>query len=77
MTQYCRYCAELCVGNGIFCQAKNKELTESYTKRVNYCKDFAFCEFDAYDLDKKYQPRPKKKKERRKQITFDDIFKEV
>lgn len=74
MAQYCRYCAELVVGNGIYCSAKNKELSEVYTKRVNFCKYFALCEFDAYVLDKKYQPRPKREKAPLKQISIEEII---
>lgn len=73
MAQYCRYCAELYTGNGIYCAAKDKELSEAYTKRANFCKYFAFCELDAYDFDKKYRPRQKKEKTPIKQISIEEI----
>lgn len=59
MKQYCRYCINLYVGNGIYCQAKNKILAESTTKCINTCKEFKFCEMDAYDTSKEYKPHIK------------------
>lgn len=52
----CRWCTQLTTGNGIYCSAKKKCLSESYTKRVNKCKDWEFCDLDAYDLHE-YKPR--------------------
>jgi len=57
MKQYCRYCASLVTGNGIYCEYLNKEKTEASTKVVNYCKRFEFCEVDAYDLEHIYKPK--------------------
>lgn len=74
MKQYCRYCSELVVGNGIYCQYKNKELSEAYTKSPNYCKDFNYLNIDAYDFNKRYKPRKTKRKPLPKQLT---IFEEV
>lgn len=74
MAQYCRYCANLYTGNGIYCEAKDKELSEAYTKRINFCKYFSLCEFDAYDFDKKYQPRKKKEKAPLNQLSINEII---
>lgn len=52
----CRWCCELITGNGIYCEAKNKCLSESYTKRVNKCRDFQFTDMDAYTFER-YKPR--------------------
>lgn len=71
MAQYCRYCIELTTGNGIYCEAKNKELSEAYTKRSNHCKSFIFCQMDAYDETKRYKPR--KIKAPLNQISIEDI----
>ena len=57
MKQYCRYCAYLVTGNGTYCQAHEKELSDSYAKRANSCKDFDFCEMDAYCETSGYEPR--------------------
>ena len=57
MKQYCRYCAHLCAGNGVWCAAKNTELRESTAKSVNKCKDFEFCEIDAFGETDGYKPR--------------------
>ena len=48
MKQYCRYCAHLACGNGTWCSKRNKEMSDSAAKRVNHCKDFDFCEIDAF-----------------------------
>ena len=62
MKQYCRYCAHLVTGNGIYCEERQKELAETSTKRVNNCKSFDFNPIDAYDLTQYYKPREKKQK---------------
>lgn len=61
MKQYCRYCAYLVTGNGTYCEAHEKELSDSYAKRANSCKDFDFCEMDAFGLTNGYKQRSKKK----------------
>lgn len=68
MNQYCRYCSHFCIGNGNYCEAKGTNPTDSYAKSVNHCKEFDFCEIDAYyawrtgDPDKAiYRPRGKYK----------------
>ena len=48
MTQYCRYCINLAAGNGTWCSKHEKEMSDSTAKRVNHCKDFDFCEIDAF-----------------------------
>ena len=48
MTQYCRYCISLAYGNGTWCSKHKKEMSDSTAKRVNHCKDFDFCEIDAF-----------------------------
>ena len=57
MKQYCRYCSHLFTGNGIWCDAKKRELSESTTKTVNNCKLFEFCGIDAYFETDGYQSR--------------------
>lgn len=57
MTQYCRYCCYLMTGNGIWCERREKELKEAYTKRTNKCRFFEFCSMDAYDSERTYQPQ--------------------
>ena len=65
----CRWCASLCTGNGIWCDAKKKCLSEPTTKRVNKCKDFEFCEIDAYSFEK-YKPRAHHDKQVKGQMSF-------
>lgn len=66
MTQYCRYCRELCINNVPYCQAHNECLSESYCKRPNKCKDFDFADVEAEyqdafgENDKGYRPRKPK-----------------
>lgn len=58
MKQYCRYCVHLATGNGTWCSEHRKELSDSYAKHTNTCKDFSFCEIDAFGENQKpYQPR--------------------
>lgn len=52
----CRWCSELVTGNGIYCQAKQRCYSESYTKHVNNCTDFQFVNMDAYTFEE-YKPR--------------------
>lgn len=61
MKQYCRYCTALVTGNGIYCETFAKEKSEASAKAVNHCKEFEFCEIDAFDLNKRYKPREPKK----------------
>ena len=64
MAQYCRYCISLHTGNGIWCDSRKKELSESYAKIPNRCKDFKFCEIDAFmENMRPYRPRIGQKKE--------------
>ena len=60
MKQYCRYCGYLCTGNGTWCEKKQKEIADSTAKTENHCKQFLFCELDAYDITKKYKAREKR-----------------
>lgn len=60
MKQYCRYCSYLCTGNGTWCEKKQKEIADSTAKTENHCKQFLFCELDAYDITKKYKARKKR-----------------
>lgn len=56
--QYCRYCNHLHTGNGIWCDAKEKELSESTAKSVNHCKLFLFNGMDAFfENTEGYKPR--------------------
>lgn len=56
MRQYCRYCAFCVTGNGIYCTCHEKELSESYIKHTNTCKDFAMSELGDVDTGRKYKP---------------------
>ena len=58
MKQYCRYCVHLAAGNGTWCSKHEKEMSDSTAKRVNHCKDFDFCEIDAFGENLAgYRPR--------------------
>lgn len=62
MKQYCRYCTYLYVNNFTWCQAKEKEISESKAKHENHCSDFDFNEIDAFGETKGYKPRQGSKK---------------
>ena len=83
MAQYCRYCIHLATGNGIWCSKHEKELSESTAKCPNRCKDYDFCEIDAFAENMKpYRPRSGKKKEQppaedrvsQEQMTMEDML---
>lgn len=58
MKQYCRYCAHLVYGNGTWCEKHQTDMSESAAKRLNHCKDFDFCEIDAFcENPTGYHPR--------------------
>lgn len=57
MKQYCRYCAYLCVGDIPYCNVKEQTMSESSAKCVNQCRDFDFCEIDAFDETDGYRPK--------------------
>ena len=65
----CRWCTSLCTGNGIWCSEKKKCLSESYTKRVNKCKDFQFVNMDAYTLEE-YKQRVRHNNQCEGQVSF-------
>ena len=65
MKQYCRYCG-YCIAETDFvgvswCDKKEKEMSSKSAKTENHCKDFVFCEIDAFNPESgKYKPREKK-----------------
>lgn len=65
MKQYCRYCIHCCVGNGNWCDVREKEYSDSYFCRVNNCKDFEFCSVDVYDAEHEYKPRDARVKKKK------------
>ena len=59
--QYCRYCAFLVTGNGIYCTKRNREYSEQYAKSTNNCGDFELNVIDAFgENEKGYIPREPK-----------------
>ena len=63
MAQYCRYCSWFVTGNGDYCTKDERELSESYAKRTNKCKNFDLNPIDAYGENKNgYQPRKQRPK---------------
>ena len=63
MTQYCRYCCYLCVGNGTWCDKRGREMTEATAKSPNRCHDFCRNPIDAFaENEKGHSPRIPRKK---------------
>ena len=65
MKQYCRYCG-YCIAETDFvgvswCDKKQKEISSQSAKAENHCKDFVFCEIDAFNPENKYKPKLQKK----------------
>ena len=54
--QYCRHCAFCINPDPYYCTLHEKEMTESYVKHTNNCKDFALSELGDVDTGKKYTP---------------------
>lgn len=74
MKQYCKYCVWLCTSNGIYCDKREKYISENTAKKVNNCENFCFCSIDAFNPNNKYKPREKKSKQIDGQINFLDMF---
>ena len=68
----CRWCSELTVGDVAYCDVKKKCLSESYTKRVNTCKDFRFVNMDAYTF-REYKPTVRHKQQIDGQLSIGDL----
>lgn len=63
MTQYCRYCSFLVVGDANYCSEHNECYSDKKCKSANRCKDFDLNPIDAFGENMKgYQPRVKKLK---------------
>ena len=79
MKQYCRYCVHCHTGNGNWCDKKEREYSDSYFKRANNCKDFVFCEIDAFmENPNPYKPREAyKKHEKAEPLDMVGMFEEV
>lgn len=58
MAQYCRYCGDCVVGDVVYCEAYEKEMTEKKAKRANKCRAFNLNPVDAFGENKRgYVPR--------------------
>ena len=65
----CRWCAELCYGDVLYCSAKEQTMSESSVKRVNKCKEFRFCDMDVFTHEH-YKPREHHDKQVKGQMGF-------
>ena len=64
MTQYCRYCGYMVVGDANYCSKQERCISDAAAKSPNRCHDFAFNPVDAFgENEKGYQPRKPKKKQ--------------
>lgn len=70
MKQYCRYCVNLVTGNGTYCAAKNKTMSDSTAKSANHCNKFEFNEIDAFFETDGYKPRKRKENQNDNQISL-------
>ena len=74
MKQYCRYCAHLVTGNGIYCEKRKRTYSESYAKSTNNCGDFELNVIDAFfENERGYQSREPKPEVDDRQITFEEL----
>lgn len=66
MKQYCRYCCHCHYFDYVYCDVKNKTMSENTAKSVNNCKEFLFNEIDVFycgDMNKVYKPSEPKMKQ--------------
>lgn len=64
MKQYCRYCVHLTVGDWPWCGIRERFISESAARRMNHCRNFEFCEMDAFlENERPYTPRKEKHQE--------------
>lgn len=64
MTQYCRYCCYLCVGDANYCSEKQQTMSDAVAKSPNRCHSFALNPIDAFgENERGYKPREPKKKQ--------------
>lgn len=62
MTQYCRYCAYLCVGDTPYCSIREQTIREAVAKSPNRCHSFVMNPIDAFgENERGYKPREPKK----------------
>lgn len=61
MKQYCRYCNNMCCGNGNWCSEHKRTSSDAYIKATNTCDLFEFNPIDALGENARgYVPREKK-----------------
>ena len=63
MRQYCRYCAELKNGDALYCEVKDRVLSDVQIKRANNCKCYVYCGFDENGFE--HKPRQYKRKNKK------------
>ena len=61
MLQYCRYCASLVNGDALYCDKKDRVMTDKQIKRVNTCKDYRYCGFNEDGFEHKMKEYKRKK----------------
>ena len=67
MTQYCRYCSNMCCGDANWCEVKQSTYSDSTIKAPNHCKFFEFNPIDALgENNKGYIPKALKSREEQK-----------
>lgn len=79
MAQYCRYCAELVVGDVAYCEKKKKVIPQHLAKTTNYCPFYDLNSIDAFgENEKGYKPRHKKEEDPQcdGQMSISDLYDE-
>ena len=54
MKHKCRYCTNCIVGDAVYCELKDKTMSDTAAKRTNKCAEFEFNPMDAF-CEKDYQ----------------------
>ncbi len=75
----CRFCGNLIIdgytGN-LYCQEKEKKISDSYAKRKRECEHYAFCDIDMFfEMEYKEEYTKRKKPKNVEQISIDEILK--
>lgn len=61
MKQKCRYCANCIVGDVMYCDLKDKTMSDAAAKRINKCAGVEFNSIDAFGVKDYQEPKAKAK----------------
>ncbi len=69
MRQYCRYCANLCMGDAVYCNHKGVTMSEKSIYRPNNCKYYDYC-----GMNENNEPHVQREQKRKNKIDNISLF---